>query len=77
MKKMLDNMSAIPYNRLIKRKGDMTMTRDEMMTLVIRRYGFEHENTIHFAQAIMDRMDYTTLEEFFKTVMANPIEEKG
>ena len=75
MKKMLDNMNAIPYNRLIKRKGDMTMSRDEMMTLVIQKYGFEHEDTIRFAQAIMDQMDRAALEELFAAVMAAPIEE--
>lgn len=77
MKKMLDNMNAIPYNRLIKRKGDMTMSRDEMMTLVIRRYGFEHEDTIRFAQAIMDQMDRVALEDLFEEVMANSIEEEA
>lgn len=77
MKKILDNMSVTPYNRLIKRKGDMTMSRDEMMTQVIRKYGFEHEETIRFAQAVMDQMDRTALEDLFKEVMANPIEEEA
>lgn len=74
MKKMLDNMSATPYNRLIKRKELQTMTRDEMMTQVIRKYGFEHEETIRFAQAVMDHMDDPTLRAFFDEVMKNPIE---
>ena len=55
----------------------MTMSRDEMMTLVIRRYGFEHEKTICFAQAIIDQMDRTALEDLFKEVMADSIEEEA
>lgn len=76
MEKMLDNMNAIPYNRLIKRKGDMTMSRDEMMTQVIQKYGFEHEATIHFAQAVMDQMDDSTLKVFFDEVMKAPVENE-
>ena len=53
------------------------MSRDEMMTQVIRKYGFEHEETIRFAQAVMDQMDRTALEDLFKEVMANPIEEEA
>lgn len=49
MKKMLDNMNTIPYNRLIKRKGDTHM-REELLTKMIQRYGFEHKAVIRFAE---------------------------
>lgn len=26
------------------------MTREEMLTNIIRKFGFEHQNTIHFAR---------------------------
>lgn len=34
------------------------MTRDEMLTRMIQLFGFEHKNTIHFAQ-LMERDDIT------------------
>ena len=52
------------------------MTRDEMMTQVIQKYGFEHETTIRFAQAVMDQMDDSTLKIFFDEVMKTPIENE-
>ena len=41
--------SEMCYNKLIKRKEDLKMTREEMLTNIIRKFGFEHQNTIHFA----------------------------
>ena len=52
------------------------MSKDEMMTLIIRKYGFEHEDTISFAQAVMDQMDDSTLKDFFDEVMNAPIENE-
>lgn len=52
------------------------MSRDEMMTQVIRKYGFEHEETIRFAQAVMGRMDDSTLRAFFDEVMKTPVENE-
>ena len=46
------------------------MTKDEMLTLVIQKYGFEHERTIQFAEA-MERMDQTKLETLLNETLKN------
>lgn len=51
------------------------MTRDEMLSMVIQRWGFEHENTIEFAQA-MERMNDAELEAFMNEVLVRPFEEE-
>lgn len=49
------------------------MTKDEMLTLVIQKYGFEHEYTIQFAEA-MEWMGQTELEALLNEVLALPLE---
>jgi hypothetical protein len=34
------------------RKENKTMTKNEMLTLVIQKFGFEHQHTVEFAEAI-------------------------
>ena len=49
------------------------MTREEMLTLVIQKYGFEHEYTIQFAEA-MEWLGLTELEALMDEVLALPID---
>lgn len=49
------------------------MTRDEMLTLVIQKYGFEHKYTIQFAE-VMEWMGQTELEILLNEVLALPLE---
>lgn len=51
------------------------MTRDEMLTLVIQKFGFEHEYTIQFAEA-MEWMGLVELEALMNEVLALPIENE-
>jgi len=50
------------------------MTKEEMLTLVIRRFGFEHQYTIDFAESI----EWLGLEEsrtLLEAVLTLPLEE--
>lgn len=49
------------------------MTRDEMLTLVIQKFGMEHEYTIQFAEA-MEWMGREELETLLYEVLALPFE---
>lgn len=42
------------------------MTREEMLTRMIRLYGFEHEAVIQFAQLITTKISDETLETIVK-----------
>ncbi|MDV3428240.1 MAG: hypothetical protein LIR50_14680 [Bacillota bacterium] len=46
------------------------MTRDEMLTEVIRKWGFEHEFTIRFAKACDKWVTDKAVELLFKWTMA-------
>jgi hypothetical protein len=50
-----------------------TMTKDEMLTLVVQRWGFEHEYTIQFAEA-MEWMGQTELEALLNEVLDLPLD---
>ncbi len=52
----------------------MTITRDELLTMVIRSYGFENERTIAFANA-MEVLDIEALTDLFNDIMSMPINE--
>lgn len=52
------------------------MTKDEMLTLVIQKYGFEHEYTIQFAET-MEWMGQTELEALMNEVLALPLETEN
>ena len=49
------------------------MTKDEMLTLVAQKFGFEHENTIQFAEA-MEWMGQAELEALLDEVLALPLD---
>lgn len=49
------------------------MTRDEMLDLVIEKYGFEHEYTIQFAEA-MEWLGREELEVLLYETLALPFE---
>lgn len=49
------------------------MTKDEMFTLIIQKYGFESEYTIQFAEA-MEWMGREELETLLYEVLALPFE---
>lgn len=49
------------------------MTKDEMLTLVTQKFGFEHENTIQFAEAI-EWLGQTESEALMNEVLALPLE---
>ena len=51
------------------------MTKDEMLGLVIQRFGFEHENTIQFAEA-MEWLGQVELEALLDEVLKMPIESQ-
>ena len=49
------------------------MTKDEMLTLVIQKFGFEHEYTIQFAEA-MEWLGEKELEALLNETLELPIE---
>ena len=49
------------------------MTKDEMFTLIIQKYGFESEYTIQFAEA-MEWLGREELETLLYEVLALPFE---
>lgn len=51
------------------------MTRDEMFTLIIQKFGFEHEVTIEFAK-MMETLSDSQLSLALATFMAMPITDK-
>ncbi len=48
------------------------MTKDEMLTLVIQKFGFEHEYTIQFAEA-MEWLGQEELTALLAEVLALPL----
>ena len=48
------------------------MTRNEMLTLVIQKFGFEHEYTIQFAEA-MEWLGLVELEALVNEVLNLPL----
>lgn len=50
------------------------MTKDDMLTLVIRRFGFEHPYTVDFAGA-MDWLGDAELEALFNELMRMPLDD--
>ena len=51
------------------------INKDDLLTLMIRTWGFEHERTIAFANA-MEVLDIDELSELFNDLMNEPIEEE-
>lgn len=49
------------------------MAREEMFTLVVQKFGFEHEYTIQFAEA-MEWLGQSELETLLYEVLALPCE---
>lgn len=49
------------------------MMKDEMLTLVIQKYGFEHKYTIRFAEA-MKWMGQIELEALMNEILALPLD---
>ena len=49
------------------------MTREEMLTLIIKKFGFEHEYTIQFAEA-MEWLGRKELEALMNEVLALPLD---
>ncbi len=49
------------------------MTKEEMLILVIQKYGFEHEYTIQFSEA-MEWMGQTELEALLNEVLDLPLD---
>ena len=45
------------------------MTKQEMMTAVIRKYGFEHEDTIWFFKKVEQNVPFEELTATFEVVM--------
>lgn len=50
------------------------MTKDEMLTLIIEKFGFEHKYTIQFAAA-MDLLDTIELEALLLETLNLPLDE--
>ena len=53
------------------------MTRDEMLTAVIRKWGFEHRFTIRFAKACEDFTCEEALTALFRWTMGLSVEVFG
>lgn len=53
----------------------IAINKNDLLTMVIRSYGFEHERTITFARA-MEVLDIDELTELFNELMSEPIEEE-
>lgn len=51
------------------------MTREEMFTAIIQRYGFEHYETIHFAEMMETESD-AVLKEAMELALEKPFEEE-
>ena len=51
------------------------MTREEMLSLVIQKFGFEHEYTIQFAEA-MEWLGLVELEALMNEILDLPIEDE-
>jgi len=51
------------------------MTREEMFTLIIQRFGFEHEITIEFAK-MMETLSDSQLSLALATFMTTPITDE-
>ena len=49
------------------------MTKEEMLTLVIKKFGFEHEYTVQFAEA-MEWLGKEELEALMNEVLALPLD---
>jgi len=58
------------YFKYRKGKEIRTMTRDEMLTEVIRKWGFEHEFTIRFATACEKWHTEKAVELLYRWTMA-------
>ena len=52
------------------------MTKNEMLTLVIEKFGFEHEYTINFAESL-EWLGQAEAETLLYEVLALPIEKEG
>lgn len=59
-----------------KRFKTMTEIREEMLTRMIRVYGFEHEVTIEFARLLESDMSDHDLETILKAHEEMPFEEE-
>jgi hypothetical protein len=65
----VDNIIKSCYNKYNKRKVEVNkMTRWEMLDLIIRKYGFEVEETIEFA-FLCENGTEKQIEETFKKLM--------
>lgn len=49
--------------------------REKMFTEIIRFWGFEHKNTIEFAQAMETATD-EQLKELFEDIIDRPVEDE-
>lgn len=50
------------------------MRKNEMLTLVINKFGFEHQNTIEFAEAI-EWLGQVESEALLEEVLSLPLDE--
>ena len=51
------------------------MTKEEMLGLVIQKFGFEHKNTIQFAEA-MEWLGQIELEALLEEVLRMPLDDE-
>ena len=74
--KSIDKNKKICYTLIIKRKEIKTMTREEMLTRMIRLYGFEHEAVIQFGWLMArPQISDETLETVVKCHEEHPLWE--
>ena len=74
--KSIDKNKKICYTLIIKRKEIKTMTREEMLTRMIRLYGFEHEAVIQFGWLMArPQISDETLETIVKCHEEHPLWE--
>ena len=74
--KSIDKNKKICYTLIIKGKEIKTMTREEMLTRMIRLYGFEHEAVIQFGWLMArPQISDETLETIVKCHEEHPLWE--
>lgn len=73
-KNLLTTKKAPAIIKVQTREENKKMTKDDMLTLVIRRFGFEHPYTVDFAGA-MDWLGDAELEALFDELMRMPLDD--
>ena len=76
-KKDIDKIWFICYTKIIKRKKIKTMTKEEMLTEVIKTRGFEDKWTIWFAELVENKIiSDNALQKAMVAVITMPFDDE-